>query len=68
MEEVEIVHGLEKREARAAHEARDPGLLPLRDLLGDDAREEIAIRPLLQLGPGASARARPAGRWRDGAA
>lgn len=50
VQEVEIIDRLQKRKAGAAHEPRDARLLPLRDLLGDDERQEVAIGPLLPLG------------------
>ena len=48
--EVEIVDRLQKRKVRAARESRQARLLPMRDLLGDQEREEIAIGPRLPFG------------------
>ena len=47
--EVEIIDGLEKRKVRASREAREARLLPMRDLFGDQQREEVAIAPGLAL-------------------
>ena len=48
--EIEIIDGLEKRKVRASREAREPRLLAMRDLLGHEQREEVAIGPGLALG------------------
>ena len=43
--EIEIVDRLQKRKVRATGESREPGLLAMRDLLGREQREEVAIGP-----------------------
>ena len=43
--EIEIVDRLEKRKVRASREPREPRLLAMRDLFGDEQREEVAIGP-----------------------
>ena len=48
--EVEVVDGLEEREVGVVDGAPQPGLLAVRDLLGDEDGEEVAARPLLRLG------------------
>jgi hypothetical protein len=49
--EVEVVDGLEEGEARAMGEPLDAGLLALGDFLGGEHDEEVAVGPLLGLGP-----------------
>ena len=48
--EVEIVDGLQEGKAAATRHALDAGLLAMRDLLGDEEREEVAAAPFLLLG------------------
>ena len=43
--EVKVVDRLEKRKMRAAREPREAGLLAMRDLLGDENRQEVAVGP-----------------------
>jgi hypothetical protein len=45
--EIEIIDRLEKGEVRAAHHARNPRLLALRDFFRDEERQEVTIAPLL---------------------
>ena len=49
--EVEVVDGLEVREVSPAREPLQASLLAVRDLFGDQQGEEVAVRPLLVLGP-----------------
>ena len=48
--EVEIVDRLQKRKVRAARESPEARLLPMRDLLGDQERQEVVVRPRVALG------------------
>ncbi len=48
---IEVVDGLEKREARATREARQARLLTMRDLFRDQHGEEIPIGPRLLFRP-----------------
>ena len=48
--EIEIVDRLEKGKVRAPREARQPRLLPMRDLFGHEHGEKVAIGPRLTLG------------------
>jgi hypothetical protein len=48
--EVELVDGLEEREAGAADEALQAGLLAVGDLLAHEDREEVLVGPLFAFG------------------
>ena len=65
--EVEIVDRLQKRKVRAARQPREARLLPMRDFLGDQEREEVAIGPGLPLGALRRDRATRAAHSRDAA-
>jgi hypothetical protein len=51
VEEIEIINRLQKRKACPPHEAVQPCLLAMRHFLRDQQRQEIAITPVLLLGP-----------------
>jgi hypothetical protein len=60
---IELLDRLEEREARLAHGPRDARLAAVRDLLGDELLEQLAVGPALLLGLGEHlARHAPDGR------
>lgn len=66
--EVELLDGAEEGEAGGAHGAVEAGLAAVRDLLGDEDGEEVAIRPRLLVRRARRGRGRCAARWRGAAA
>jgi hypothetical protein len=59
--EIEVVDGLQEREAGAAGELLEPRLLAVSDLLQDERGDEVLVGPFLLLGAGAEVAPHAAG-------